>query len=180
MRSRRPVIPACVFAIAAVSVLAAGCGSGSSTTARTTAPGGTLAYTHCMRSHGVPNFPDPSSGEIPKNEVAPLVGGPQFATADTACQHLVPATGLGRSETLQQAHTRFADMLAFVGCLRRHGFSNVPDPSSSGQLTPEMVAQAGINLHQPAVLQAADECVSVTHGLLTEADVARALNDAGA
>ena len=43
-----------------------------------------------------------------------------------------------------------------------------------------MVAQAGINLHQPAVVQAADACVSVTNGLLTKADVARALNESNA
>jgi hypothetical protein len=36
-----------------------------------------------------------------------------------------------------------------------------------------MLANAGINLHQPAIVQAADACVSVTHGFLTKADVAR-------
>jgi hypothetical protein len=36
-----------------------------------------------------------------------------------------------------------------------------------------MVASAGINLHQPAVLQAGDACVSVTHGVITKAAVAR-------
>lgn len=35
-----------------------------------------------------------------------------------------------------------------------------------------MLANAGINLHQPAALQAADACVSVTHGVLTKAAVA--------
>jgi hypothetical protein len=35
-----------------------------------------------------------------------------------------------------------------------------------------MLAQAGIDLHQPAVVQAADACVHVTHGLLTRVDVA--------
>jgi hypothetical protein len=39
-----------------------------------------------------------------------------------------------------------------------------------------MLAEAGINLHQPALLQAGDACVSVTHGVLTKADVARAVN----
>jgi hypothetical protein len=36
-----------------------------------------------------------------------------------------------------------------------------------------MLATAGIALHQPAVLDAADACVSVTHGLITKASVAR-------
>jgi len=57
--------------------------------------------------------------------------------------------------------------------MRRHGISNFPDPSSTGELTHEMVASAGINLHQPAVLQAGDACTSVTHGIITKAVVAR-------
>jgi hypothetical protein len=32
---------------------------------------------------------------------------------------------------------------------------------------------SGINLHQPAVRQAADACVGVTHGVVTRAVVAR-------
>ena len=39
-------------------------------------------------------------------------------------------------------------------------------------MTHEMLAAAGINLHNPALLQAADTCTSVTHGVLTKADVA--------
>jgi hypothetical protein len=40
-------------------------------------------------------------------------------------------------------------------------------------VTYEMLANAGINLRQPAALQAADACVSVTHGVITKATVAR-------
>jgi hypothetical protein len=36
-----------------------------------------------------------------------------------------------------------------------------------------MVASAGIDLHQPAVLQAGDACVGVACGFMTETDVAR-------
>jgi hypothetical protein len=36
-----------------------------------------------------------------------------------------------------------------------------------------MLANAGIDLHQPALVPAADDCVSVTHGVLTKAAVAR-------
>jgi hypothetical protein len=36
-----------------------------------------------------------------------------------------------------------------------------------------MLARARINLHQPAIAQAADDCVSVTHGVITRAMVAR-------
>jgi hypothetical protein len=61
-----------------------------------------------------------------------------------------------------------------------HGFPSFPDPNSQGQLTPEMVTQAGINLHQPAVLQAGDACVSASHGQITKSDIARAVANPGA
>ncbi len=59
--------------------------------------------------------------------------------------------------------------------MRKHGFPTLPDPTSHGQLTLEMITQAGINLRQPAVLQAGDACVSVSHGQVTKGDVAQAV-----
>ena len=64
-------------------------------------------------------------------------------------------------------------MLAFAGCIRRHGFTRFPDPTSTGQLSHQMLSAAGIDLHQPAVVRAADACVSVTHGFITRALVGR-------
>jgi hypothetical protein len=64
-------------------------------------------------------------------------------------------------------------MLAFARCLRSHGFANFPDPTSSGDLTHQMLATAGINLQQPALVQVADACVGVTHGVITKTAVAR-------
>ncbi len=168
MRRRRPLILASVVAVAAVSLLAAGCGGGSSTTAATNAAATTrneaLAFSHCMHSHGVPNFPDPnSSGQIPKDQIIPGSQQPSGLRR--------PIGSPGQSAAQGQAHT--AALLAFAHCIRSHGFPNFPDPTSSGQLTHEMVASAGINLHQPAVLQAGDACTSVTHGVITKAVVAR-------
>jgi hypothetical protein len=169
------------IAVAAVAVLAAGCGGGSSTAAAGTAQAsGTLAYVHCMRSHGVPNFPGPnSSGEVPKDKIIALVNGPQFRVADNDCRHLISAGGLGPAPTAQETRARFAAALAFARCVRAHGFRKFPDPTATGQLTLAMVAAAGINVHQPAALQAADACVGVSHGFLTKAAVARALSDNG-
>jgi hypothetical protein len=64
-------------------------------------------------------------------------------------------------------------MVAFARCLRSHGFVNFPDPTSGGDLTHQMLATAQINLQQPALVQAADACVGVTHGVITKAVVAR-------
>jgi hypothetical protein len=174
MRFRCPPILTSVISPAAVLLLATGCGAGSSTTAATTTKlNGALAFSHCMHSHGVPNFPDPnSSGQILKRQIIALgPNGPQFQAAQRACVKLWPYGSPGQNSTQGQANT--ATMLAFARCIRSHGFPSFPDPTSSGQLTHAMLANAGINLQQPAVLEAGDACVSVTHGVITKAIVAR-------
>jgi hypothetical protein len=134
-------------------------------------------FARCMRSHGVPGFPDPTTSAF-KFALTPSSGNshsPSFRSAVTACQHLLPDGG-PPNETPARRQAQIAAGLAFARCLRAHGFPNFPDPTSSGQLTPEMVTQAGIDIHQPAVLESADGCVGVTHGFLTRADIARAVN----
>jgi hypothetical protein len=161
---------AAIIPTAGLALLLAACGAGSPTTAATT-QNGLVAYAHCMRTHGLPTFPDPTSSEgIPKDKIP--VGSPRFPVASSACKHVMPLTGLGPQETTQQMHSRLAGALEFARCIRSHGFPTFPDPTRSGQLTHEMLANAGINLHLPAVVQAADACVSVTHGLITRASVA--------
>jgi hypothetical protein len=132
-----------------------------------------VAYAQCMRTHGVPNFPDPTSSGGSKEAVVSAlkeVSNSQAEAAQTACQHLQPN---GSQPTQAQFAQHLRALLAFARCMRTHDIPNFPDPTSSGQVTHEMLAHAGINLHQPAVLQAADACVSVTHGVLTRAAVAR-------
>ena len=73
--------------IAAVTLLAAAC-QGSSAAAGVTAQAryqGAQAFARCMRSHGVPDFPDPSGGSIDLSHVD--VHSPQFMSADRICQH---------------------------------------------------------------------------------------------
>jgi hypothetical protein len=174
----RTLVPTPVVVVAAVSLLAAGCGGSSSTTAPTTTatPSGALAYARCMRSHGVANFPDPiRSGGTDKEAVVSAleaVSNSQGQAAQAACMH-VNGGSPGTSQSAAQGQADPAAMLAFARCLRSHGFPGFPDPTTSGQVTREMLAQAGIDLHQPAVLQAADACVSVAHGFITKANVAR-------
>ena len=58
-----------------------------------------------MRSHRVPNFPDPdSSGQVPKADAQALgVSSSRLQAAQRACQHLYPTNGgaisLGLSPT---------------------------------------------------------------------------------
>ncbi len=169
----RPLIS--LVTVTAVSLIAAGCG-GSAPTNFARAQAGLFAYSHCMRTHGVPDFPDPVPGEgIPKNKIV-LLNNAQSQTASRDCQHLMPPTGLGPETTAQPARTRLAAALVFAHCVRNRGFPNFPDPATNGQLTPEMVTAAGVNLHQPALLAAGLACAPLTHGLISRAAVERAVN----
>ena len=165
-----------VVAIAATTAIAA-CGSkspsssslGGQATPAAQTNQAMIPFVDCMRSHGVPDFPDPGSRAF-KN--AFNTQSPAFKAAYTACQHLQPGGG-PPNQSPAHSQAQIAAVLAFARCMRSHGFPNFPDPTSSGQITHEMLANAGINLHQPAVLPAADACVSVTHGVITKATVAR-------
>lgn len=186
-----PPILAFVISLAALSLVAAGCGGGgsprvasvaSSTTAATTTQNGLVGFAGCMRSHGVPTFPDPdSSGGIPKPQVvaAAETNPNKFKAAQTACNPLLPNGGLGPQQTAQQQRTQLADELSFATCMRSHGVSRFPDPTAQGQLTVEMVESEGIDVHSPPVLRAVQACLPASRGALTPAKVAQALNNAG-
>jgi hypothetical protein len=100
-----------------------------------------VAYSACMRSHGVPNFPDPGSdGQVPKADPQALgVGAPQLQTAQRTCRHLYPDTGGALASSLRQcyeagfcpqsiAHQALAAGLKFARCMRSRGVTNWPDP----------------------------------------------------
>jgi hypothetical protein len=57
---------------------------------RATANGAALKYATCMRSNGVPSFPDPNGqGLIQINAAGTLdPGSPQFGKAETTCESL--------------------------------------------------------------------------------------------
>ena len=124
-----------------------------------------------MRAHGVAGLANPAPGDL-KGELAPTtLHSPAFVRAFPACSHLLPFRA--PQETATQTRARTTAALAFAQCIRAHGFPSFPDPSTTGELTHEMVAAAGINLNQPAVLQAGDACAGVTHGFFTKANIAR-------
>jgi hypothetical protein len=178
-----PTLQAAAAAIAAATVIAA-CGSNSSSSSSSFSSANHLtaaqirqaeqdavSFASCMRSHGVPSFPDSPYGQKQMLSSS-SAQAPAVQSAVAACQHLLPGGG-HPSQSAPPSRAQIAAELAFARCLRSHGFPNFPDPSPSGQLTHEMIANAGINLHQPAVLQAGDRCVNVTNGVITKAIVAR-------
>lgn len=87
-----------------------------------------LAYVRCMRSHGLPDFPDPMStggfppGSIPKHS-------PNFNSAMTACRGSAVAAGMFQAKR-QSTQQQTAAMLRYAQCMRRHGEPKFPDPSN--------------------------------------------------
>ena len=137
-------------------------------------------WASCLRSHGFPTLSDPT---IDANKVIHIIVPPgingdasqvyQKSSAFGPCNPYLTAasTALRGGAPLQRPDP--AKLEKFSQCMRANGLHDFPDPTSSGQLTHGMLASAGVDVHQPAVLRAADACVSVTHGALTKAAVAR-------
>lgn len=126
-----------IIATIAVALSAAACSSGSrssagsasSSTAAESATSKALAYAGCMRSHGVPNFPDPgSAGEFNKTALSRLAASnPQFQPAANTCAHLLPNSGGG--PTAAEVRQEWTGMASFARCMRSHGEPNWPDPT---------------------------------------------------
>lgn len=191
MPGHRPLILTAAAVAAVFLLVAAACGSGggspqvatvaaTTTTATTTSQNDLstmVAFSQCMRSHGVPNFPDPQhfAGGNVKLTIHNLQPSP---AALNACGHLLPTNG-GPSQTAQQQRKQLADELSFARCMRGHGVSRFPDPTAQGQLTVAMVEAQGIDVHSPAVLRVVQACLPASHGALTMEKVREALNNAG-
>ncbi len=110
----------------------------------------------CVRSHGIPDFPDPkSNGQIPKEEILQLgVSDSRLRAATGACAHLNPYSSSGGQPT---ASTQtIAERLSFSRCMRAHGVPNFPDPNGTGNYDLH-----GIDPHSPVVKSAALTCLHV-------------------
>jgi hypothetical protein len=82
-----------------------------------------VAYAECMRSHGVPSFPDPQpNGGFMVHNINP--NSPQFAAASQACAKL-----RGPGMTPAQRKQALAQLLKYSACMRAHGVPNFPDPA---------------------------------------------------
>jgi hypothetical protein len=129
-------------------------GPSSTTSARPSRQGAALAFSHCMRSHGVPNFPDPGpQGDFPPFHTG--VSKQTSAAADDACRHLLSS---GDTGTPQQRQQKLAFALNVARCLRAHGFPKFPDPTVSSQGTSENLSGAGIDPNSPQFQAAETAC----------------------
>ena len=151
-------------AVLAAGLLAAGCGgspshpSSNKPTSGPQAGSQAIAYSRCMRSHGVPSFPDPtisrSGGHVGIGLSIPASasGSPAFNTAQQACAKLAPegAGGEGPASVTAQQHR---EIVQFAACVRAHGVPDFPDPDTAG--TFHLV---NINTNSPAFTTATQKC----------------------
>ncbi len=131
-------------AAAGTAVLIAACGAGGSSTAGTSKTGQkALAFAQCMRSHGEPNFPDPSSdGTISTSQID--INAPPYHAALNACGQLQAGVQVQLSAVQQQELIK--RYLKVAACMRAHGITTFPDPNvqdaKAGYVSFSMPSQA--------------------------------------
>jgi hypothetical protein len=162
---------AAIIAAAALALLAAACG-GSPSSARSSgspAAGGSAnsqlaAFSRCVRSRGVPNFPDPQPGA--SNAKFPGarqlgVSRTQLQAAQSACRRLLPA-GTDDQFPAAEVPLLLRGMLPFARCMRSHGVPNFPDPATDSQGRPYFpLSTHGISLgysHSPQFTTRVSDC----------------------
>jgi len=119
-RAHRPLLAA-IVATCALAITA--CGSSGHTPSASSHADSFLAFSKCMRSHGVPNFPDPSGGggiHISNLDTS----SPAFQAAQATCNKRLPGGGPPAKVSEQQKQRMFATS----ECMRKHGVSGFPDP----------------------------------------------------
>jgi hypothetical protein len=147
----------------------ASAGSGGGGSAGSSSPDSqAVAYSACVRAHGVPNFPDPkvstNGGEV---KVAiginpSISSNPHFKSAQQACSKLLPSGGPGEGANHQVSPQEQSQYLKAAACIRSHGIPNFPDPTFSGGGV--HVSQKDINPHSPQVRAAEEACQSLIPG----------------
>jgi hypothetical protein len=179
-----------LIALAGVTIGVAACGGASgsrvaqlgTTTSGQSSPGpgppassrSAVAYSTCMRSHGVSKYPDPtSSGDLPKVGLQQLgVSSSRFSSAQATCRSVYPTGG-----SLQQQEARCgrnADCSPalvqqwldadrkLARCMRSHGIPNFPDPTGGGPSGPYFpISKVGISdaaSHAPEFMAKLSEC----------------------
>jgi hypothetical protein len=147
----------------ALVLLATACGSSppaSVPAAVQTANSQAVAYSRCMRAHGVPDFPDPAGrGGVPK--VTPQQAGvsnARFQLAQRACAPLLQPSPA-------QAPQIMTGLLKFARCMRSAGIAAWPDPTTDRNGQP-VFDIPGIDPDSPPVSNAAGQC---THLLVPSA-----------
>ena len=116
-----------------------------------------LAFSNCMRSNGVSNFPDPQhfvggNVKLTLHNYGP--DNPRIQAAMNACGQLLPS-GNGGGEQISVADR--IDYLEAAACMRRHGLPNFPDPAFQNNSVTFNIPSS-INKNSPVALRAITTC----------------------
>jgi hypothetical protein len=129
--------------LATVVLVGAGCGSsspsetgvgnstgiaGSGASTKLTDPEKAVKFAECMRTNGVPHFPDPDANGNYNFGVD--VSKAVFGKAVDACKALEPPGALSAKRTAKQQSAS----LRFAECVREHGVKDFPDPANGQPL----------------------------------------------
>jgi hypothetical protein len=133
----RPADPRCIrrlrsaslaaAVIIAATVLLTGCGSTDASTPASAGSDPAVQYARCLRSHGLPSFPDPSLGHPLTIPPGVDTQAPAFRAAQQACAKLIP----NGNSTGNEAASRNAELVKLARCMRANGVPTFADPSSS-------------------------------------------------
>jgi hypothetical protein len=147
-------------------VAVAGCGSSGHKPSASSPAQSFVAFSECMRSHGVSNYPDPTRNglNIAGTGINPF--SPSYKDAQTTCNKTLPAAAPPHRASEQQKE----QLMAISECMRSHGVTGFPDPttsptSSQGYSMMEGVASnlfllvpSTIDVNSPAFEHAAKAC----------------------
>jgi hypothetical protein len=138
--------------------------SGRSTRSGSAAQSEQLQLAHCMRAHGVLDFPDPGATGGFLHAIAAAgvdTRSATFQAALQACQQYNPAGNL----TSAQRAAANAKGVEFAQCMRSHGVPDFPDPST-GPLGEQVVnlTHTGIDPSSPTYQSANSACQKVVPG----------------
>lgn len=119
---------------------ASACGSAGPAITATTQGRAALEYVLCLRSHGVPGFPDPDpDGRLPNIPSDIDTTAPAFQSAQSGCARLMPG---GTGARVSSTSARLG-LLAVAECMRKHGLANFPDPTVSPPPAPPAGSRTG-------------------------------------
>jgi hypothetical protein len=174
---------AAVIAAAVLLLLVAACGGnrsgigspGPANVSGSTTSASNVAYSACMRSHGVPNYPDPdSSGQLPKPDAHHLgVSSTQLQATQQSCQHLLPNTGRAiNAGSVQQCMEAddcpralvqqvLTEERSFAQCMRSRAVPNWPDPVTDSQGRPVFaisISKDGFNPYSKPIWAKGNQC----------------------
>jgi hypothetical protein len=189
-RPHRARTTAAVIVAAGLALLTAACSSassagsgGSASAAGSAGSAPAIAYSRCVRSHGVPDFPDPaSSGQVPKVDAPRLgVSSSRLQAAQAACQHLYPngsgpggvltKNSLGQCEETGECpqalvQAAMTALRTYARCMRSHGAPTWPDPTIDSEGRPgfNLLHVTGFDPNSSQTSNVMQECYHVMPG----------------